>query len=423
MGGPGSRSTGQDLAPFFILKVEGTKLEADITNFIRSVEFESSVDLVDLLKLSITNPGFVFNYGGPDFTAHKVFQPGNEVDMWTGYGGVSDANYLGRAIIDKHNPRYPEEGIPILELRCYDAAKRMMGESAEITLAPQGKAKKDTTKKDPIGKKFIQKTHSAMVEEMADKYGFGADVYPTPKVDTLFQKKDMKDYHFVKGLAAINSMEFWVDYNITNKQWVLHWLPAAITQRPTYVLDYGHDKAAIYHCEAEYGLSEQITDLQVMYFSETTHEWQRIEETTTVPGPDLTYRKTATTATTQTPRRQAGQVIAVRASDMVNEEIKNAEGLRLSAGGHSIDVIPNRRFKDANDAIAFAKRWLQARRDHFIILKGESVGIETMTARQVHTIKGLGARLNGDYYFTSARHKLAGGSQYRCEFQAHKVIT
>jgi len=424
MGGPGSRDTGQDLAPFYILKVEGTKLSADITNFIRTVEFESAIDLVDLLKISITNPGFVFDFGGPDFTAHKVFQPGNEIDMWAGYGPTAEANYLGRAIVNRHNSRYPENGIPILELTCYDAAKRMMGESGLITLAKKGKAKRAAKKKDPFGKKFIRKTHSEMVEDIADKYGFGADVYPTPKVDTLFQKKDMKDYQFVKGLAAINSMEFWVDYDIKGKQWVLHWLPSAMTKRPTYVLDYGSNRSAIYHCEAEYGLSDQITDLQVMYFSPTKHEWQRIEETATKPGPDLTYRKTATAATTQSPRRRkAGTVKAKREGEMVNEEIKNAEGLRLSAGGHAIDVIPNRRFRDGNDAIAFAKRWLQARRNHFIILKGECVGIETMMARQVHTVKGIGTRLSGDYYFTSVRHKLGGTSQYRCEFQAHKVIT
>jgi phage protein D len=422
MGGPGNRSVGQDLAPFYILKVEGTKLRADITNFIQSVQFESAVDLLDIMKISVVNPGFVFDFGGPDFTDHKVFQPGNEIDVWSGYGAEADANYLGRAIVNRHNSRYPENGIPMLDLTCYDAAKRMMEESGEITLSPKGKPKAvKGAKKDPYGKRYVQMRHSEMVEAVADKYGFMADVYPTPKIDTLFQKKDMKDYQFVKGLAAINSMEFWVDFDISIKKWTLHWLPSALTSRPVYVLDYGMERSAILHCEAEYGLSDQITDLQVMYFSESRHEWQQVQETVTKAGPDLAFRGTSTTATTQSPTKQS-TTKAKRQVERVNEELKNAEGLRLSAGGHAIDIIPNRRFKDANDAIAFAKRWLQARRDHFIILKGEMVGIETLRARQVHSIAGLGKRLSGDYYFTSFRHKQGGSQQYRCEFQAHKVM-
>lgn len=424
MGAPGSRASGQDLAPFFILKVEGTKLEADITNFVQMVEFESAIDMVDLLKLTIHNPGFVFSFGGPDFTTHKVFQPGNEVDVWAGYGPTSNAVYLGRAIIDKHMPRYPEDGIPVLEIKGYDAAKRMMKQSAEITTA--AKPKRDRSKKDAIGKKYPQKLHYEMVVDKAHKYGFAPDVQPTSKVDTLFQKKDMTDFQFVRGLAALNSMEFWVDYDIKLKEWTLHWKPPNTKARPKYVLDYGSDTSAIYSVEAEYGLSEQITDLQVMYFSEKDQQWVRVDTAVQTPGPDMTFRKTAASATATTSRKRSRRgrkpvKVSKREIDLVNEEIKSAESLRLAAGGHSIDVVANRRFKDAADATAFAKRWLQARKDHFIVLKGEMVGIEDMRARDVHEVAGLGKRLSGNYYFTSVRHRLGGG-QYRIQFQAHKIL-
>jgi phage protein D len=425
VGGPGSRGMGEDLAPFYVVKSNGIGLEADITKFIQSVEFESSVDLVDLLKIQVFNPGFVFNLGGPDMTTQKVFQPGNEIDVWMGYGPPSNKEYLGRAIIDKHMPRYPADGIPILELVGYDAAKLMMRESAEITTAAKPKRKKGA-KKDPIGTKYDKKTHSEMVEDKAQKYGFAEDVYPgSMKTDTLFQKKNMTDFQFVKGLAAINSMEFWVDYDIVQGKWVLHWKPPDYTQRPLYVLDYGHERAAIISCEAEYGLTGQITDLQVMYWSYSKQEWVRVDQAVEVPGPDVTFRKRAGAGTAQAPRRQkgGGRARAIRQNEVINSEITNVEGLRLSAGGHSIDIVPHRRFKDAADAVAYSKRWLQARRDHFIILKGECVGIESLRARQKHTVNGLGDRLSGDYYFTSFRHKQSGGSQYRCEFAAHKVMT
>jgi phage protein D len=425
MGGPGSRSVGQDLAPFYILKVEGTKLEVDITSFVKGVEFESAVDMLDLLKIDITNPGFVFDLGGPDFTAHKVFQPGNQVDVWAGYGAESEANFLGRAIIDKHMPNYPENALPSLVINGYDAAKRMTQEQTEITTGDRSKRKDPN--KDQIGKKYPMMTHSQMVEDKAAKYGWAANVYPTTKIDTLFQKKGMNDYNFVRGLAAINAFDFWVDYDVVKKNWTLNWLPRDYKQRPTYVLDYGTNSGAIFRCDAEYGLSDQITDLQVMYFSEENQQWQRVDKIVKQPGADPRYRAGATPGTTQTPRRQTRKgrkpvKVAKRQRDLINEEITNVERLRLASGGHSIDVIPMRRFKDAADAVEFSKRWIQKRREHFIILKGETVGIETMRARQIHEIKGLGKRLSGKYYFTSVRHKLGGGAQYRCEFQAHKVL-
>jgi phage protein D len=174
-------------------------------------------------------------------------------------------------------------------------------------------------------------------------------------------------------------------------------------------------------------MSDQITDLQVMYFSEKTQQWQRVDKIVTQPGADPRYRAGATPGTTQNPRRRKRKgrkpiKVAKKQRDLVNEEITNVERLRLAAGGHSIDVIPMRRFKDAADAVEFSKRWIQKRREHFIILKGETVGIETLRARQIHEVTGLGKRLSGNYYFTSFRHKFAGGSQYRCEFIAHKVL-
>jgi phage protein D len=436
MGDPGNRSVGQDLAPTFILKVEGTKLEADITCFIQSVEYESSLDLIDLLKITIQNPAFVFDLGGPDFTTHKVFQPGNNVDLWIGYGGVANVKYIGRGIIDKHLPRYPENAIPSLEIKAFDAAKIMMAVKGEITSAmkPHMKGKF----KNKYGGKFIQMTHSAMVKQIADKYGYASDIYPTVKVDTLIQKKKMSDYQFVRGLAALDNMEFWVDYDPSHKNWLLHWLPANLTQRPGYVLEYGTDTGAIFHCEAEYGLREQITDFQVMFFDTKKQEWARIDLNHQVPGADMTFTKQDMAESIQTPRasstrkkpqrtasalrKQAQLSEAKRAYNYVNEELKNVESYRLSAGGSCIDIVPDRKFKNADEATDYARRWLQARKDHFIILKGECVGIETLGARQVHTVKGLGTRLSGAYYFTSVRHKVSADAQYRCEFTAHKVM-
>jgi phage protein D len=422
MSSPGSRKIGQDLAPFYILKVEGTELELDITKWVEMVEFESALDMSDLLKITVVNPGFMFEKGMPDFTTHKVFQPGNQIDVWAGYGSKANAVYLGRGIVDRHEATFPEASMPILEVKCYDASKLMMQQSSDTTVSLR--PKRDTTKTDAIGKAFLKKSHYEMVLDKANKYGFGADVQPTNKIDTIVQKKDMTDYQFVKGLAALNSMDFWIDYDIIVGEWTLHWKPEEKNERPIYKLGYG---TSIFSCTADLGLREQITDLQVMYFSEKKQEWVSVDKAITEPGPDMIYRKSTTPSASGSPRKRnpKGRKPVKRATseqNLVNEEIKSVERLRLAAAGHSIDIIPNRKFKDANDAAAFALRWLKGRKDHFIILKGEMIGVEDMKARQVHEITGLGTRLNGYYRFTSVRHKLGGSQQYRIEFQANKIL-
>jgi phage protein D len=425
MSTPGNRVKGEDLAPFYVLKVEGTKLEADITSFITNVEYEHSTKLVDLMQITAKNPGFIFTNdpekNAPDWGAHKVFQPGNEIDLWMGYGPLSAAYYQGRSIVARHLPLFPSDGMPSLQIKGYDGAFRMMDQSEDITV---GKTPKKTKKKqDSSGDKFVQMTHSQMVEIKAAKYGYHPNVHQTSKVDTIIQKKGMTDYQFVSGLAAVNDMDFWVDYNIVQKKWVLNFQPPQ-DSRPKYELVYGKGNlTTLLWCEPQYGLKDQATEIKVMYFSKQSGRWEFITVEEEKEGPSPFYQKGASPATRRSPRaRKKGVKKAKEQREILNEEIKSVTRLRLAAAGHSIDIIPDKQFKDAAEALKFATRWFRARKEHFIILRGGCAGIEDMKSRQVHRLVNLGHRLSGDYRFTSARHRQSSEGGYDIEFIANKVM-
>lgn len=422
MSKPGSRIFGEDLAPFYALYVEDVFVEWDVTQYVQRVEFESAVDLVDLVQLTISNPGFVFTEKEdqpPDWTAHKIWQPGNHIDIYFGYGPLSAAIFAGRGIIAKHLPIFPEDGMPTLTIKGYDGSFLLMDESAKITIARNRKLS-GTAKKD-VAASYKEKTHDQVVKGVAQKYGMEFDIDPTTKSDTFIQKKGMSDFQLVKGLAAINSKDFWVDWDNTKKTWVLHWKNTNLQDKPIYTFEYGRgEDSTLLSFEAEFGLKDQSTEIQVMYFSKRNQQWEYISLSDTKEGPDLVLQKGS--GQRQTARQRGIKKQARQKRELVEEEIKSVTELRLVAAGHSIDVIPDKSFKDAKEALDFAQRWFQQRKDHFIIGRGKLKGIETLKARQTHTLKGIGQRLTGDYYFTHARHTFDSESGYDVNFVAHKVL-
>ena len=434
--GPGGRLFGDDLAPFYALEVEGEWVWSDITRYIKSVEFEQTVDMCDRLKILIENPGHGFDVLGdmsspenrsPDFTSHKVFLPGNQVDLLGGYGAYSRSVHLGRAKLWRHAPRFPRDEHPTLDIIGYDMSKAMMGERTDITIAAGGNTQR-TNNDDNEGNVYPEMTHSEAVRVIADKYGFIADVDDSDRVDNLFQKRDMNDYAFVRGLANVNSREFWVDYDYYGTQsWVLHWKNPAQDDRPLYTFRYRDgNKSSLLEFEPEYTLDDGPIELRVMYFDRRTGQWEYLSEDS---GQDATadedprFRRGTRRGSRRTVRRRSdGTERAGEARRAIAEEITSASRLRLAAGGHSIDVVSDRHFGSIADALDFAKRWFTARRNNFILGTGKVVGVETLRPRQVHRLEGLGPRLSGDYYFILVRHSFVPDVGYTCEFKCHKIV-
>lgn len=457
LGLPGNRVEGDDLAPIFRLEINDAPLNYDINRLVTSVEYETAIGMADMLKITIDNPGLIDDMF-PDWTGHKAFQPGNEVSLYMGYGAADKKdNFIGRCIWSKHMPNFPSEGMPQLTCSGYDLSHKLMDNEGQVVSA--GRNTTPTTARpvdtvDDQGQVFQMILHSEVVERIGNMYGMALDIDATTKRDHLIIKKGRKHYELVRGLANINNRDFWVDWDIDAKKWTLHWKIKQRSQVAKYILRYGNNadtnaregfnkdntSNTLIDIEPEYGIRELVTTMTVTVFDSKNQRWVSAIEIEDVTGPDPQFhpggglqsraavarrpRQGANPNTTSTrPRKEARATTLKRqAANVIDEALDNATSFKLAAGGVSIEVDPRgQRFRSIDEAGAWATRWFTARQDKFITAKGHTIGIETLRARQTHTILGLGDRLDGNWFFTRVSHQ-QGGDKYVCEFQANKVI-
>lgn len=442
-GQPGKRVDGDDLAPVFRIDVNDRALNFDISRFIQSVEYESAVDMSDLFSITIDNPGLIDD-SFADWSAHKAFQPGNEASLYVGYGSADrPENFIGHCIWKKVLPDLPASGMPQLQLKGYDLSTNMMigeGPIKNGNRIARPAVKRPVEFADNQGTVYSNVRHSEIVWNIADMYGMDKDIDETTKPDDFVVKKGQKHYTLVKGLANMNNRDFWVDYDPKRRKWVLHWKIINRNQQPQYILRYNQgDLGTILEAQPEYGIQDTVTTATISIFDEVNQRWISAIEIEDASGPDPIFRQGGGLEARNTaqirpksankkllsgkPSKAGARSGAARhqARDVIHEALDNASAFRIAAGGVAIEVLPPaNRFRSPEEAATFLLRWFNDRRDNFIKVSGSLIGIESLRARQVHTLKGLGVRLDGDYYFTSVRHKV--GTTYTCEFTANKVM-
>jgi phage protein D len=450
---PGHRQLGEDLAPGFTLIVGKTELQTDLSQYIKSVEFENAIDMADMIALTVINPNFMFTPDAVDAppmrdaVAHRAFQPGNEAELRGGYGPKSNHVFIGKAILAKHIPSFPKDGMPTLQVKGYSRSFLMMNASGDLN-AQDDKVQlaqpRQAGKNDTQGELYIDMTSSQIVTKVAAKYGFATDIDPTDHKHTnrnaegIIQKKGTSDYKLVQTLANMERRDFYVDFDPKQKRWVLHWKKPKDTATPELVFTYGTSNASLLSFETEYGIKDTINELVVHAYDPAKQQWISIVQIEDLEGPDPLLREGGgridrnSTAAVQDPgvpkkaspkaKAQKQHEVAVRSKE-IKHALSSATEFRLAAGGVAIDIVAERPFQDLAEAARFARRWFLARRDHFMVAKGHIIGIETLRAGQVHRFQGLGSRLNGDYYFIATRHKFSADGVYVTEYTARKVIS
>jgi hypothetical protein len=379
-----------DLAPNFQLYIEDDPIE--FPGRVPRIEFDETIGLSTALQLTLLNKDL-------DLIDHRALQPGNRVDVWLGYG--TDLDYMGRVILAKQLPTFPKSGFPTLTVRGYDFSFKLMDEQSEIK-ASDTTHKKLGLAQDEEGRSFVEMTHSTMVEEIAAKWGLEVDIDPTTTIDTLVQKKGVSDYKFVRGLANLDDRDMWIDWSRDLKAWILHWKKFGRNQTKVYTFEYRSESGTLLSFEPQFGMREDVTEVKVLYYDLDSKEWKSVDLAETAGG-------------LADPRYLQGS------GDEVTEELENAASIRIVAAGHSMDVIPDRVLNTAEEAQTFAESWFRARKDHFLIGRGEVVGLEKLRPRQVHNLTGLGTRFSGGYYFTSVKH-ICGDGGYSCQFVANKEM-
>jgi phage protein D len=369
--------------PKILVTVEDHELGQEVTDMVVDCEVELSRDVADQITLTILNPWKNNDPAGGEllYTDSTLFQPGNEISVYLGYG--TELSPVCRGVITRYLPKFPEGEVPKLTIKALDASCRMM----------------DLTEGATEAAVYSDMAYVDVVRQVLTKYNIvEGDLEGGPAGEKqLVKKAGMSDYQFVKGLANLLGFEFKVRYDFDLGAWKAYWRTPVSEQTKQYTLRWPDPLFAF---EPEYGLRDSVSGVKVLYWDKDTKVWEEIKVEDTASGESPKYKGST--------------------KDM-EQEIKEAAKFRISAGGIFVEIIANRKFKSAAEAVQYAERWFQARKDNFILARGKTIGIETMKVGDEHIVDGVGKLLGGLWEFTSVNHKF-DGSGFFTNFVAHKVL-
>lgn len=417
------------MAPNARLYVEGLDVTAEITPYVQGLTWDHATGMASMLEIKLENRG-------NRWTDSTLWNPGNALDLWLGYG--QGIRYMGRAEIVRHLPNFPASGVPVLTIKAYDRGYAMMEAEEEVSV--KGGKKKGKGSAGTYWRGDLEGVLSSILR----RYEIELDIHPTvAKYEVAFlQKKGTTDWQVVQALAFLYECDFMVEYvppgapggtggdaqdegwygpmdappksKLTG--WVGRFRPpkSPATQPKTYTFRYGDgNNSSLDHVDLDWGMPAGATEVQVWAYDVGTNEWIKCSAEGSKEGNVKEFSKG-----TFSQGGALGEGVATEGTEA--DEIGGMTVTKIAANGSSAKVA----FKHVSSpahAIQLAKAWLRQHRDSFVIAKGGLIGVEDLRGGQVHTLDGLGKRYSGDYFFTSAKHVYFPG--YRTEFTAHKLIT
>jgi phage protein D len=386
------------LAPAFAIDIQDREIPGGITQLIERVEYESVDGMADIARVHAINPDFKVSKA-------KVFTVGNEMNIWMGYGSGT-LKLVGRVVITKVRPTFPESGMPTIEVIGYTPDAHMADKKPTVKKPPPA-----PPAKAPRGRAFNGLTYSDAVQFIAtsDDYNFEVDVDDSHDPPSHFiQKVGLSDYDFVKGLANLSGFMFWIGWNPKTSKWRLYFKDPNLFQMQ----------------EKEYKFKYDMGD-----------------ETTLLSfSPELNIKGFQTKITAQAKDPKTGQTISVEVAeentetpdtDATSDPTEDVKGEYTSPGAvklylqdYCFEVVANKFFKKGDEAALreWAKQWFERMKENFVLSHGKTIGIEDLEARQVHTIEGVYGGYDGKYYFSKVKH-IMDKDGYFCEFAARKVVS
>lgn len=394
--------------------ISGGYLGEAALQFVQSIQIEQSLHSEDLITIQMANP--IKDQPGKVRTSElimtnsRAFMPGNLVKVYLGFGNSVGDQFVAAGLIRKYMPRFPEQGMPTIEIKAFGAGCLMMDGSWDINAKGARSFPEDTAL-------------NTMVEDIAMEYGFARDgIEPTvarPAVETV-KKAGMSDYDFCKGLANMLGFEFSVKWDDDAEEWVMYWrTPKAhrtffreFTWGPDAVLD--RSRELLLSFEPQFAIQNASTDVEVFYYDRDTLTWEKVIYPPEDPEPQRGEAKPEFewTGDAETADEQLARV----------GDSESARGLRIQADGIAVEVVPTQNFNSAEEAYAWAEGWWRARQQHLITGNGRVYGNSKMAPGQVHDFQGLGPGLSGLWYIIECTHNFDATSGYFVDFTARRVL-
>jgi phage protein D len=414
---------GADVAPGFDLIISGrdasasTQLFNAIRPLIASITYEEDEQLASKLEIAVINQPEALLGSSVNWDAvidSKAFAEGNFIDLYLGYGNTTD--FVGRTEITEWLPVFPEEGPGQFQIVALDARHKMM-EGNQFKLKDAAKDRKRKTS-------YSNMADEQIVKKIAEKYSMSVDVDSTEskkhtKVSrtaagtttkrsvfpTRIHQSGVTDWQFLLRLAEINRFDLWVDYNPISKKWVLNFKKRLDAGQADFQFNYNGKDGSLISAEPAFVMTGQTTDVEVLTFDRRNRKLERSVITEATAAENVNFR-TATPGNFQ-----------------AKKTITKGARVRFSAFGQVIEAFTDRPFRSRTEAETFVKNWLKERERDFLVLRGATVGVETLHPRQIHEFVGMGTRLDGFYRLTQTRQILVPNSLYKTELMGNKVLS
>lgn len=382
---------GNSLGPGFRLEVQGQALSFGVTEFVDRLEYESSEDIVDMLRVHVSNPDF-------RLSKLKAFLPGNELSFWIGYG--QEFVHIGRAVIVNYRCTFPPDGMPGIEVTAYTRDHSMMEAQPNSDPVEKAKSKSGKAKREIVAWKTDH--IEEVVKQIAERWGFAPDIDSSalaPK--PILQPISMSDYEFLKGLSNLAGTFFWVDGDEAGK-WTLHFKnPGNIDQDAKYKFRYNDgDNTTLLSFQPELVFKTHYTQISAQF----TLPSGKIVKVAAVEDQEL-----------------EADPLAAKETDEWDLELPSAEAVQLFIGDYSFRAYPKVAIKDEATLEWWVNNWFKRHRQDFLLGEGEVVGMPQLRARQIHNLSGLAPQFDGDWEFTKVRHTLDPGSGYSCQFNCRRI--
>ncbi len=382
---------GSDIAPKVAVNIAGVPLSGQAINFVQSVSVELAQDKADMITLVVANP--IIDVPGEVRTSALLWtdalawQPGNVVEVYLSYGD-DEPELVAAGVIRRWMPSFPADGMPTITITALDGACLMMDGTDDVSAGAARTFDEGFTLLD-------------MVVLIADDYGFDIDFQggeTEPAVPTI-KKAGMSDYAFVQGLANLVGNGFWVDWTADSQKWTLHWRPLEADDSDVKRFVWGPDfengdgDGNLIDFYPEFAIQNQSTDVELYYYDRDTKTWEQV-----------VYPEEGKSSDRQS-FEWAGDDTTVEADLQAVGDWDAARGLRIKAGGTSVEVLPTQGFKSAEEALNFARDWWQARNSLLIQGSGTIIGYPKLKAGQVHDFGGIGLGLSGNFFIAECSHE------------------
>lgn len=356
---------GQDFyIPYFQVKIQGRPQGADVIRDIMQVTYKDDINEIDSFELTVNNwdaETLAFKYSDA-----KVFDPGQEIELWMGYYGKERQRLMLKGEITSMRPTFPASGQP--------------------TLAISGLNLLHKLRKKQESHPYIKKTDSQIAKEIEGRLGIKIKTKPENEQPYEYLLQDNKyDIIFLMERARSIGYDLFVKdegENGKSEESVLHFVPSESLKKVTYILHYGRS---------------------LIDFQPTLTTANQVGQVT-VRGWD--------------PKKKTAISHTAKRTDIPNKGLGNVTRQKLAdqSFNQREEIIADRPIESKAEAQKLAEQTLNNIVKDMVKASGTVVGLPDLRAGNMIHIKGVGNRFSGHYFVKSTTHSISDGG-YTTKFE------